>query len=129
MINKVNEHIKSLDSVEISFKDQYVGRNGMWNIHLLLQNQCLYQGQILKFSNGHVIQIDKLKLENEHENEHENSENENENPDENSPVENPLENSGLENPDEKKKKFQKKKSAQSSPQWFIYGQYTLYLSV
>lgn len=40
----------NVDFIEISFKDQYIGRSDMWRLKLSLQNTCAYAGKKISFS-------------------------------------------------------------------------------
>lgn len=39
----------SADYIEVTFQDQYLGRNDMWRITRTLKDQCVYSGQEIDF--------------------------------------------------------------------------------
>jgi hypothetical protein len=44
----------ALDSVELTFKDQYLGRSDMWRLKNCLIGSCLYIGKKLEFCSKSV---------------------------------------------------------------------------
>lgn len=44
----------ALDSVEITFKDQYMGRSEMWRLKTALTNTCVYMNKKIKFCAGSI---------------------------------------------------------------------------
>ncbi|ESK89207.1 vacuolar membrane-associated protein iml1 [Moniliophthora roreri MCA 2997] len=48
-VTKVEKTKYHADYVEVSFQDQYLGRNEMWRLGKHLVNQCVYTGQELSF--------------------------------------------------------------------------------
>ena len=44
----------ALDSVELTFKDQYLGRSDMWRLKNCLIGSCVYVGKKLEFCNKSV---------------------------------------------------------------------------
>jgi hypothetical protein len=50
IVEKVSEENAAIEFVEISFKDQYIGRSDMWRLKLSLCNTCAYIGKSLFFS-------------------------------------------------------------------------------
>ena len=51
----------SLDDIEVSFKNQYVGRCDMWRIHKALLGQCVYETQQILIQNQRLT-VDKLSV-------------------------------------------------------------------
>ncbi|XP_055373672.1 GATOR complex protein Iml1 isoform X2 [Condylostylus longicornis] len=48
----VNPSAVALDSVEITFKDQYMGRSEMWRLKTYLTNTCIYMNKKVEFCDG-----------------------------------------------------------------------------
>lgn len=44
----------ALDSVELTFKDQYLGRSDMWRLKNCLTGSCVYVGKKLEFCSKSV---------------------------------------------------------------------------
>ncbi|KAF6203439.1 hypothetical protein GE061_001770 [Apolygus lucorum] len=53
-VNKVIQEAVALDSVEIIFKDQYMGRSEMWRLKNSLVDTCVYLHKKLEFCGGSV---------------------------------------------------------------------------
>ncbi|KAL1140271.1 hypothetical protein AAG570_000203, partial [Ranatra chinensis] len=51
-VNLVNPENVALDSVELTFKDQYLGRSEMWRLKKSLVNTCVYLNKKLEFCGG-----------------------------------------------------------------------------
>ncbi|CAD6888971.1 unnamed protein product [Tilletia laevis] len=49
-IRKVSSHTRTLDHIELTFRDQYVGRAEMWRLAMSLEDRCLYVGQKINFA-------------------------------------------------------------------------------
>lgn len=43
-----------LDSVELTFKEQYLGRSEMWRIKTSLMGTCVYNNKKLEFCGGYT---------------------------------------------------------------------------
>ncbi|XP_075221255.1 GATOR complex protein Iml1 isoform X2 [Lycorma delicatula] len=52
--NVVNPDSVALDSVELTFKDQYLGRSEMWRLKNSLVNTCVYLNKKIEFCGGSV---------------------------------------------------------------------------
>eukprot|EP01132_Coremiostelium_polycephalum_P009876 gene9876-12114_t len=50
IVNIIPEKSAVVDFVELSFKDQYIGRSDMWRLKLSLQNECVYVLKKLAFA-------------------------------------------------------------------------------
>lgn len=46
-VNVVNPELVALDSLELTFKDQYLGRSDMWRMKNSLIGSCVYMGKKL----------------------------------------------------------------------------------
>lgn len=44
----------ALDSVEITFKDQYMGRSEMWRLKQFLTNTCVYMNKKIEYCEGSI---------------------------------------------------------------------------
>ncbi|XP_024945563.1 GATOR complex protein DEPDC5 isoform X2 [Cephus cinctus] len=53
-MNIVNPADVSLDSVELTFKDQYMGRSEMWRLKNSLVNTCVYLNKKIEFCGGSI---------------------------------------------------------------------------
>lgn len=53
-LNVVASDSVSLDSVELTFKDQYLGRSEMWRLKTNLVNTCVYLNKKIEFCGGSV---------------------------------------------------------------------------
>nr|CAI5845585.1 unnamed protein product [Callosobruchus analis] len=53
-IRLVNPADVALDSIELTFKDQYMGRSEMWRLKNSLVNSCVYMNKKLEFCGGAV---------------------------------------------------------------------------
>ncbi|XP_078053123.1 GATOR complex protein Iml1 isoform X3 [Augochlora pura] len=53
-INVVNPDDVALDSVELTFKDQYLGRSEMWRLKNSLINTCVYLNKKIEFCGGTI---------------------------------------------------------------------------
>lgn len=53
-MNIVNPDDVSLDSVELTFKDQYMGRSEMWRLKNSLVNTCVYMNKKIEFCGGSI---------------------------------------------------------------------------
>ncbi|XP_076544250.1 GATOR complex protein Iml1 isoform X8 [Osmia lignaria lignaria] len=51
-MNVVNPDDVALDSVELTFKDQYLGRSEMWRLKNSLVNTCVYMNKKIEFCGG-----------------------------------------------------------------------------
>lgn len=51
IVNIVNPNDVALDSVELSFKDQYLARSDMWRMKRHIIGSCLYLNKKIEFSN------------------------------------------------------------------------------
>ncbi|KAE8229854.1 hypothetical protein CF326_g5162 [Tilletia indica] len=49
-LRKVSSHDHTLDHIELTFRDQYVGRAEMWRLAMSLEDRCLYVGQKINFA-------------------------------------------------------------------------------
>jgi len=54
IINKVDPAIVSLDSVELTFKDQYLGRSEMWRLKKSMVNSVVYLNKKVCFCKGSI---------------------------------------------------------------------------
>ncbi|CAH0554753.1 unnamed protein product [Brassicogethes aeneus] len=54
IIKLVNPTDVALDSIELTFKDQYMGRSEMWRLKNCLINSCVYMNKKLEFCGGAV---------------------------------------------------------------------------
>ncbi len=50
IVEKVSPQKACVDFVEISFKDQYIGRSDMWRLKRSLCDSCAYVGKKISFS-------------------------------------------------------------------------------
>ncbi|KYR02324.1 DEP domain containing protein [Tieghemostelium lacteum] len=50
IVNIIPEKKAHIDFIELSFKDQYIGRSDMWRLKLSLQNECVYVFKKLAFA-------------------------------------------------------------------------------
>ncbi|KAL9940789.1 hypothetical protein V8E36_000277 [Tilletia maclaganii] len=50
VIRKVSSHLETLDHIELTFREQYVGRAEMWRLAMSLEDRCLYVGQKISFA-------------------------------------------------------------------------------
>ncbi|XP_033333665.2 GATOR complex protein Iml1 isoform X8 [Megalopta genalis] len=53
-MNIVNPDDVALDSVELTFKDQYLGRSEMWRLKNSLVNTCVYMNKKIEFCGGSI---------------------------------------------------------------------------
>ncbi|XP_017880904.1 GATOR complex protein DEPDC5 isoform X5 [Ceratina calcarata] len=53
-MNVVNPVDVALDSVELTFKDQYLGRSEMWRLKNSLVNTCVYMNKKIEFCGGSI---------------------------------------------------------------------------
>ncbi|KAK2575080.1 hypothetical protein KPH14_008813 [Odynerus spinipes] len=53
-MNIVNPEDVALDSVELTFKDQYMGRSEMWRLKNSLVNTCVYMNKKIEFCGGSI---------------------------------------------------------------------------
>lgn len=51
IINKVEQDLVLLDSVELFFKDQYLARSDMWRLKKHITNTCVHINKKIEFSN------------------------------------------------------------------------------
>ncbi|KAG7093064.1 hypothetical protein E1B28_009356 [Marasmius oreades] len=56
-VSKVDQTEHRAEYVELSFQDQYLGRNDMWRLDKHLVNQCVYVGQEISFINAIMTKI------------------------------------------------------------------------
>ncbi|XP_074029674.1 GATOR complex protein Iml1 isoform X2 [Leptinotarsa decemlineata] len=54
IVNIVNPADVALDSIELTFKDQYMGRSEMWRLKNSLVNTCAYMNKKIEFCGGAV---------------------------------------------------------------------------
>ncbi|XP_049824160.1 GATOR complex protein Iml1 isoform X3 [Aethina tumida] len=54
IVRLVNPSDVALDSIELTFKDQYMGRSEMWRLKNSLINSCVYMNKKLEFCGGAV---------------------------------------------------------------------------
>lgn len=54
LVNCVSFESVNLDSVEIIFRDQYLGRSEMWRLKNSLVNTCVYSNKKIEFCGGYV---------------------------------------------------------------------------
>lgn len=54
IVKLVNPSTVALDSIELTFKDQYMGRSEMWRLKNSLVNTCVYINKKLEFCGGAV---------------------------------------------------------------------------
>eukprot|EP01133_Synstelium_polycarpum_P009168 gene9168-10759_t len=50
VVNVIPDKNAVVDFVEVSFKDQYIGRSDMWRLKLSIQNECVYVLKKLSFA-------------------------------------------------------------------------------
>ncbi|XP_018898821.2 GATOR complex protein Iml1 isoform X2 [Bemisia tabaci] len=53
-LNKVIPETVALDSVEVTFKDQYLGRSEMWRLRNSLVNTCVYLNKKIEYCGGSI---------------------------------------------------------------------------
>ena len=53
-MNVVNPESVALDSIELTFKDQYMGRSEMWRLKNSLLNTCVYLNKKIEFCGGSI---------------------------------------------------------------------------
>jgi DEP domain-containing protein 5 len=53
-VNIVDPNSVALDSVEITFKDQYMGRSEMWRLKTYLTNTCVYLNKKIEYCEGSI---------------------------------------------------------------------------
>ncbi|XP_050487982.1 GATOR complex protein Iml1 isoform X2 [Bombus huntii] len=53
-MNVVNPDDVALDSIELTFKDQYLGRSEMWRLKNSLVNTCVYMNKKIEFCGGSI---------------------------------------------------------------------------
>ncbi|XP_043269598.1 GATOR complex protein Iml1 isoform X3 [Venturia canescens] len=53
-MNIVNPNDVALDSIELTFKDQYMGRSEMWRLKNSLVNTCVYMSKKIEFCGGNI---------------------------------------------------------------------------
>lgn len=54
MMKVVNPSLVALDSVEITFKDQYMGRSEMWRLKTYLTNTCVYINKKIEYCDSSI---------------------------------------------------------------------------
>lgn len=59
VVKIVDKERFTLDSIEVSFKDQYLSRSMMWRLKSHLVNECVYQNKEIEFClfRGHVFEM------------------------------------------------------------------------
>ncbi|KAF9261252.1 hypothetical protein L218DRAFT_961730 [Marasmius fiardii PR-910] len=62
IVSKVDQAEYHAEFVELSFQDQYLGRNDMWRLDKHLVNQCVYVGQEITFINSITTKIHGLHV-------------------------------------------------------------------
>ncbi|CAG0888714.1 unnamed protein product [Darwinula stevensoni] len=55
VVSLVDPTLVSLDSVEVTFKDQYFARSDMWKLKECLVDRCIYLTQKIEFCGGSVV--------------------------------------------------------------------------
>lgn len=53
-MNIVSPENVALDSIELTFKDQYMGRSEMWRLKNSLLNTCVYLNKKIEFCGGSI---------------------------------------------------------------------------
>ncbi|XP_011872141.1 PREDICTED: DEP domain-containing protein 5 isoform X3 [Vollenhovia emeryi] len=53
-MNKVNPDDLALDSIELTFKEQYLGRSEMWRLKNSLVNTCVHMNKKIEFCSGSI---------------------------------------------------------------------------
>ncbi|XP_065337206.1 GATOR complex protein Iml1 isoform X2 [Cloeon dipterum] len=53
-VNIVSAEDVALDSVELTFKDQYLGRSDMWRLKNTMMNTCVYMNKKIEFCGGSI---------------------------------------------------------------------------
>lgn len=53
-MNIVSPESVALDSIELTFKDQYMGRSEMWRLKNSLVNTCAYLNKKIEFCGGSI---------------------------------------------------------------------------
>jgi len=54
VVQKVDPKLVELDSIELTFKDQYLGRSDMWRLKKSLVGSCVYIGKKLEFCSSAI---------------------------------------------------------------------------
>lgn len=54
IVNKVDPRFVELDSLELTFKDQYLGRSEMWRLKNCLVSTCVYIQKKLEFCSSNI---------------------------------------------------------------------------
>src|SRR5205085_87981 len=57
----VDERVAALDFIEISFKNQYIGRSDNWRIKHVLQQASVFSGQPIQVE-GMKLRVDEILL-------------------------------------------------------------------
>lgn len=53
-MNIVSPEFYILDSVELTFRDQYLGRSEMWRLKTSMVNTCVYNNKKMEFCGGYT---------------------------------------------------------------------------
>lgn len=53
-VNIVSPESVILDSVELTFRDQYLGRSEMWRLKTSMNNTCVYNNKKMEFCGGYT---------------------------------------------------------------------------
>ncbi|KAJ3889305.1 hypothetical protein GG344DRAFT_89506 [Lentinula edodes] len=61
-VTKVDKHIYAAEYVELSFQDQYLGRNDMWRMGKYLVDQCIYVEQEVSFIGSIAAKIKDIYI-------------------------------------------------------------------
>ncbi|KAJ3761129.1 hypothetical protein EV360DRAFT_93195 [Lentinula raphanica] len=62
IVTKVDKHKYAAEFVELSFQDQYLGRNDMWRMGKHLVNQCIYTEQEISFIGSIAAKIKDIYI-------------------------------------------------------------------
>lgn len=60
----------ALDSVEITFKDQYMGRSEMWRLKQFLTNTCVYMNKKIEYCEGSIRCQGQWSIKHKHRQQH-----------------------------------------------------------
>ncbi len=59
IVNRVDPSHVTLDTLELVFKDQYMGRSDFWRLQRSLQDTCVYMGKKIEFA-GLRFQVNEM---------------------------------------------------------------------
>ncbi|TPX31002.1 hypothetical protein SmJEL517_g05555 [Synchytrium microbalum] len=65
-VRKINPADYTAEYVELTFRDQYIGRSEMWRVKLSLNNTAVYVGKKLSSANGVRAQVKEISLSKGH---------------------------------------------------------------